>query len=208
MVLEEQFIRSATLLFVLLNPFFMSIYLLDLIEEMSWREFSKTFAQGAAISAAVFVFVGWVGEALFTNVLQVQFASFLVFGGLLFLVVATRFFFMGPESLRQMRGSTRSVAASIAMPFMIGPGTISASVLAGARLPIAWAAAAIIVAVLLSTVAVVVLKRVYDVIHERNQALVSRYVDVTGRIMGLVSGTIAVDMIFRGIADWMGEMAL
>jgi multiple antibiotic resistance protein len=207
MVLEEQFIRSATLLFVLLNPFFMSVYLLDLIEEMSWREFSKTFMQGAAISTAVFVFVGWVGEALFTDVLQVQFASFLVFGGLLFLVVATRFFFMGPESLRQMRGSTRSVAASIAMPFMIGPGTISASVLAGARLPIAWAAGAIVVAVLLSTVAVVILKRVYDVIHERNQALVSRYVDVMGRVMGLVSGTIAVDMIFRGIGDWVSEMA-
>lgn len=169
MVLEEQFIRSATLLFVLLNPFFMSIYLFDLIQEMSWREFSKTFVQGAAISAAVFVFVGWGGEALFTNVLQVQFASFLVFGGLLFLVVATRFFFMGPESLRQMRGGTRSIAASIAMPFMIGPGTISASVLAGARLPIVWAAAAIMLAVLLSTVAVVILKRVYDVIHQRNQ---------------------------------------
>lgn len=208
MVLEEQFIRSATLLFVLLNPFFMSIYLFDLIQEMSWREFSKTFVQGAAISAAVFVFVGWIGEALFTNVLQVQFASFLVFGGLLFLVVATRFFFMGPESLRQMRGGTRSIAASIAMPFMIGPGTISASVLAGARLPIVWAAAAIILAVLLSTVAVVILKWVYDVIHQRNQALVSRYVDVMGRIMGLVSGTIAVDMIFRGIADWMTEITV
>lgn len=206
MALHEQFIRLTTLLFVLLNPFFMSVYLLDLIQEMRWPEFSKALAQGAAISTAVFVLVAWVGEAIFTNVLQVRFASFLVFGGILFLIVATRFFFLGPESLRQMRGGSRSIAASIAMPFMIGPGTISASVLAGARLPIVWAAAAISLGVLLSVIAIVLLKRIHDVIHQRNQALVSRYVDIMGRIMGLVSGTIAVDMIFRGIEDWLSEM--
>lgn len=204
MTFAEQFVRSTTLLFVLLNPFFMSVYLLDFIQEMHWVSFSRALAQGATISAIVFVLVGWVGEPIFTDVLQVRFASFLVFGGVLFLIVAARYFFMGHESLRQMRGNTRS-AASIAMPFMIGPGTISASILAGARLPKPFATAAITLAVLLSMVAVILLKRLYDVIHERNQHLVSRYVEIMGRVMGLVSGTIAIDMILRGLEDWILE---
>ncbi len=80
------------------------------------------------------------GDALFARVLQVRFASFLIFGGIVFLVVAIRYMMIGAEAIRGLRGPPEHIAGSVAIPFMIGPGTVSASVLVGSRLPIGWAA--------------------------------------------------------------------
>ena len=201
----KNFIKSATLLFVLLNPFFISVYLLDLIQEMAWTAFSAVLLKGAMISGAVFVTFALVGETIFTQVLQVRFASFLIFGGLIFIIVSLRYFFTGAEALRELRGNPDTVAGSIAMPFMIGPGTVSASVWAGHRLPAGLAIVAVLLPVAASVVAVVALKRVYDLIHQRREAIVTRYLDVIGRIMALVTGTIAVEMIFRGLETWNGQ---
>ncbi len=204
-MLSEEFIKSATLLFVLLNPFFISVYFLDLIQDMAWTAFAAVLLKGAAISGAVFVTFALVGETFFTNVLQVRFASFLLFGGLMFIIVSLRYFFTGADALRELRGQPASVPGSIAMPFMIGPGTVSASVWAGHRLPAGLAVVAVLIPVFVSVAAVIALKRLYDLIHHRHEAIVTRYLDVIGRIMALVTGTIAVEMIFRGIETWNGE---
>ncbi len=202
---SKEFVKSAMLLFVLLNPFFISVYLLDLIQDMAWTAFAAVLLKGAAISSVVFVTFALAGETIFTDVLQVRFASFLLFGGLLFIVVSLRYFFIGAEALRELRGDPDFAAGSIAMPFMIGPGTVSASVWAGHRLPAGLAVAAVLIPVAGSVVAVIVLKRIYDVARQRNEAVVTRYLDVIGRIMALVTGTFAVEMIFRGLETWNGQ---
>jgi small neutral amino acid transporter SnatA (MarC family) len=206
-MLSDEFITSATLLFVLLNPFLMSVYLLDLIQEMTWTAFAGVLARGAAISGLVFVAFALVGDALFTRVLQVRFASFVLFGGIVFLGVSVRYFFVGAGALRELRGTPEHIAGSIAMPFMIGPGTVSASVSAGAHLPPAQAALAIAVPMCLTVGVIVALKRVYDFTRTRREALVTRYVDVTGRIMAMVMGTIAVEMILSGLDAWLAGKA-
>ena len=198
-MLSEQSLRSATLLLVLLNPFMLSVYLLDLIQDMTWRVFMGVLLRGAAISSVVFIAFAVVGDSLFTTVLQVRFGSFLIFGGLLFLFVSIRSFFVGPKALRELRGEAEHVAGSIAMPFMIGPGTVSASVTAGSQLPVGYAALAVVVPVAISVVAVLILKLAYDAVHKRYEAMVTRYIDMTGRAMTLVTGTIAVEMILRGV---------
>lgn len=202
---SEEFIRSATLLFVLLNPFFISVYLLDLIQDMAWPVFASVLTRGAVISGVVFIAFALLGDALFTNVLQVRFASFLLFGGIVFLVVSLRSFFTGADALRELRGHPDHVASSIAMPFMIGPGTVSASVSAGSQLSAGHASLAVVIPVFVSVAAVLALKRTYDLIHQRYESLVTRYIDVTGRIMSLVTGTIAVEMIFRGMEMWWAQ---
>jgi small neutral amino acid transporter SnatA (MarC family) len=196
-------IRSATLLLVLLNPFLLSVYLLDVFRRLDATTFTAVMLRGAAISMAVFLLFGWLGEDVFRDVLQVRFASFLVFGGVIFLIVGVRFVFQGPEAVELLRGEPEHVAGSVAMPFMIGPGTIYASIHTGYRLAFPDAAIAIVSAVLVTVVVVIVLKRVYDWVKERNEALVSRYVDLCGRISALVIGTFAVEMIFLGIEQWL-----
>jgi small neutral amino acid transporter SnatA (MarC family) len=155
------------------------------------------------ISGGVFFLFAWVGEAIFTRMLQVRFEAFLIFGGLVFLIIAIRYMINGANVIDTLRGPPEHLAGSIAMPFMIGPGTVSASVLIGARLPILFAALAIIVALVTSCLLLIVFKLLHDWAKERNEALVERYVEIAGRVSALLIGTIAVEMVFRGVESWL-----
>ena len=196
-------IESGILLFVLLNPFLLSIYLLDLIQELDLRRFVRVLVRGSAISGVVFVAFGWAGDAIFSRVLQVRFCAFQVFGGIVFLVIAVRFILVGSQAIKSLRGSAEHLAGSIAMPFMIGPGTVSASVLAGTRLPVLMAALAILSALSLTVLTVVVLKALHDFVRRQNERLVERYVEIVGRVSALVIGTIAIEMILQGVDSWL-----
>lgn len=183
----------------------MSIYLIDLIQELHWKNFSRVLIRGALISVAVFVVLAWVGDAIFARVLHARFASFLIFGGIIFLVIGVRFVFAGSEALKTLRGHPEHLGGSIAMPFMIGPGTVGASVLAGGRQSAITASLSIVLAMLLVVVTLIIFKRAYDYMRERNERLIERYLEVTGRIMALVIGTLAIEMILQGIDAWLGR---
>lgn len=197
-----EFIRSASLLLVLLNPFLLSVYLLELVRTLDGPRFARVMLRATLIATAVFVAVAWLGERLFTDLLQVRFASFLLFGGVVFLLVGIRFVLEGPGALNGLRGDPRHLEGSIALPFLIGPGTVSASILAGARLGPLRAAGAITSATLVAAVAMILLKLLHDVVRERNEILVERYVDIVGRVMSLVIGTYAIEMILQGLEQW------
>jgi small neutral amino acid transporter SnatA (MarC family) len=201
-----ELLRASALLFALLNPFLMSIYLLDLITDLRAAMFLRVLVRGALISTAVFIVFALGGERIFSEYLQVRFESFQVFGGVVFLLIGVRFVFMGAEAIRSMRGDPQHLAGSIAMPFMIGPGTVSASVVIGARLPPLQSATAIGIAVALSIALVIALKLAHDLVKERNARLIDRYVEVVGRISALFIGTIAVDMILEGLGGWLAQL--
>lgn len=201
----ETHVSSFLLLFALLNPFLMSVYLIDLITDLPRTLFVRVLARGSLISAVVFALFAWSGDALFSNVLHVRFASFQVFGGLIFLLIGARFVFTGADAMRAIRGQPEHLAGSIAMPFMIGPGTVSASVVVGARLPVPDAIG-IIVLTLTATVALVsAIKLTHDFLKERNARLIDRYVEIVGRISALLIGTFAVEMIFEGVGTWLRD---
>ena len=86
---------------------------------------------------------------------------------------------------------------------LVLPGTVGASVLAGSHLRPPYAVLAIALALLAVIVAVLLIKWLHDVVRQRQERLVERYVDIVGRISALVIGTIAVDMILRGIDIWL-----
>jgi len=200
------FFDSTLLLFVLLNPFLLCIYLLDLIESLDRRTFRSCLIRGALISFTVFALFGWFGDAIFSRVLQVRFAAFLIFGGSIFFVVGIRYVMVGSDAIRSMRGTPQSIAGSIAMPFLIGPGTISASVLAGSKLDVLWAILAIATALTVAIVGVLVLKNIHDMARKNHQPLVDRYIDIVGRVSALVIGTIAIEMILQGFELWYQEL--
>ena len=91
------------------------------------------------------------------------------------------------------------IAGSAAMPFMIAPGTISASVLIGSSLPAPSATIAIVVAISFSLVSIILFKLIHDPLKKRNERLLSRYVEVVGRVVALFTGTYAIEMIARGV---------
>lgn len=191
-------IESSLFLLVLLNPFLLSIYLLDLVEKLSLAQLGKVLFRASVISGLVFCMFAWSGDALLTRLLRVRFASFMLFGGIVFLLIGIRFVLLGGEAIRSLRGPAEHVAGSIAMPFMIGPGTVSASVIAGTRVPLFFAVLSIVVALAVTSGMVLAFKLLHDVVRHRNEKLVERYVDIVGRLSALVVGTVAVEMILQG----------
>lgn len=194
----EPFIKSVTLMVVLLNPFLMSLYLADLIDELDNRQFTRVLTRGAIIATTVFVVFALTGDAFFSKVLQVRFASFLIFGGVIFLVIALRYFSVGAEALRGLRGDPQFLEGSVAMPFMIGPGTISASVLTGLRLPAGQSIIAILTSMVLAVGSLWIFKTLLDYVRRHNETLLRRYYDIVGRFSAFIIGSIAVEMIVQG----------
>lgn len=203
----DSHIASGLLLLALLNPFLMSVYLLDLITDLTRAVFVRVLARGALISAVVFSVFAWTGDALFADVLHVRFASFQVFGGIIFLAIGVRFVFSGADAIRAMRGKPEHIAGSIAMPFMIGPGTVSASVVVGARLPVPDAVGVIFVSLALTVALVAAIKLAHDFLKERNARVVDRYIEIVGRMSALLIGTFAIEMIFEGVGTWLQDTA-
>ncbi len=199
----DLYTKSFLLLLTLLNPFLMSIYLLDLIHELETSVFARVLTRGVLIAGLAFVLFAWTGDAVFSRYLQVRFASFQVFGGIIFLLIGIRFVFEGVGTIRRLRGAPEQLAGSIAMPFMIGPGTVSASIVVGARHPMLGAIAVIVAALFATTSLVLIIKVLHGRLKERNARLTDRYIEVVGRISALLIGTFSVEMIMDGITTWL-----
>jgi len=202
----DPFTKSFLLLFMLLNPFLLIIYLVDLVQEMEFHDFSRVLNRAGWISSGIFIGFALLGELIFKNLLQAQFASFQIFGGIIFLVIGLQFVFKGPAAIKSMRGKPEHIAGAIAMPIMIGPGTVSASVLAGQQLQPMWAIAAILLAVGLVVIIMIGLKKLHDIVRTRNEPLIERYVEVAGRVVSLVIGTYSIEMIMQGLSHWVNVL--
>jgi multiple antibiotic resistance protein len=198
----DDFLKSVLLLFVLLNPFIMSVYLAELIKGVEIRTLSQHLIRASVISIIVFSFFAWVGEAAFENIFQVHFASFMIFGGITFLIIGIRLILGVGAPVEALRPQSGQIAGAIAMPFIVGPGTISASVLIGSRLPLQSAVLAIGVALLLAMGAILVLKITYDDVQKRSEKYISRYMEIAGRVTALFTGTFAIELIAKGVERW------
>ncbi len=198
-----EIIRSATLIFILLNPFLLVVYMTDVMRDLSFTRFAKILIRAGLISFAVFSVFAVVGDVVFADVVQADFASFEIFGGIVFLLIGIHFVFKGNAAIETLRGDSEHLAGAIAMPILVGPGTISASVLTGQRLPSHVAIPVIAFAVGLSICTMILLKYVHDYVRPRNERLIERYVEIAGRVTALFVGTISIQMIMRGLSDWV-----
>jgi small neutral amino acid transporter SnatA (MarC family) len=122
------------------------------------------------------------------------------------LLIGLQFVFRGPTAIEVLRGESEHLTGAIAMPVLIGPGTISASVILGNRHDPLEACAVVLVAVAASIALLVILKAGHDFMRPRNARLVHRYMEVAGRITALYVGTVSIDMIMQGVRTWAGKL--
>jgi len=200
------FVNSASLLLALLNPFLVIVYLVDLVEKLDQRRFRRVLIRAGAIASAVFCAFAILGDAIFSSLIQANFASFQIFGGIVFLLIGVQFVFHGPTAIEALRGESKHLVGAVTMPVLVGPGTISASVVIGKRLDPLAACAAVVVAVLASMLVILALKALHDAMRYRNESLVRRYIEIAGRITALYVGTVAIEMIMQGLATWSAKL--
>jgi len=197
-----EFLKSTALLLMLLNPFLIIIYLIDVVQRMDRWQFARVIVRAALIATAVFWFFAILGDVVFISVVQAEFASFQISGGIVFPLIGLQFVFRGPTAIEILRGDSKQLAGAIAMPLLIGPGTISASIIAGKKLAPLVACAAVLLAVSVSILIMISLKVLHDFTLPKREALIQRYIEIAGRITALFVGTISIEMIMKGIRTW------
>lgn len=173
--------------------------MIGLIRHTETKVFNKGLVQGALIAYAIFLLFAWGGEAIFSKYLNVRFESFQIFGGLIFLVIGYRYVFQGADTIGEMRGGPEHLAGTIAMPFMIGPGTISAAVVTGMSMSLGEAALVIGITLFLSCSILILMKFSHDHLRYKHSKYIDCYFDIVGRLSALLIGTIAIDMIVSGV---------
>lgn len=198
-----EFVKSTALMLVLLNPFLVIIYLTDIVQKLDQRTFNLVLLRASIISIVVFCCFAVIGDAIFVRFMQVEFASFQIFGGVVFLIIGLQFVFRGPTAIEILNGESKYIAGAIAMPVFIGPGTISASIVIGKKHDPLLACLLIVIAVFLCALTLILLKKIHDKVLPKREELVTRYLEIAGRVTALVVGTIAIDMIMRGIKAWI-----
>ena len=65
----NDFVNIIILMFMLLNPFLLIVYLSDIIRKRSARDFSYFVAVAGVISATVFIVFAFAGDVIFTRLL-------------------------------------------------------------------------------------------------------------------------------------------
>jgi small neutral amino acid transporter SnatA (MarC family) len=201
----SEYFKSSILLFTLLNPFLILVYLLGMVKELAIKQFAQIIIYAGLIAIVVYSFFAILGDAIFGDIVQAEFASFQIFGGVILLLIGLQFVFRGPMSMTMLKSESGYSAGAVAMPVLIGPGTISASLVIGKRHDQLEAFAVIFVATALAITVVIVLKALHDFVLPRNEPLVNRYIEITGRISALYVGTVAVEMIMKGLGTWAGK---
>lgn len=196
------FFKNSLLLFMLLNPFLIIIYMIDVVKKNSLHRFISILVRASVITSVVFIAFALVGNAIFSDIIQARFASFQIFGGLIFLIIGVQFVMNGPQAIEMLRGDSDNIAGSIAMPILIGPGTISAAVLVGQKLNTVFSIVSIVLTLSVCVFIMIMLKILHDFIAPRKEDLIQRYIEVVGRITALYVGTISIEMIMSGIHDW------
>jgi small neutral amino acid transporter SnatA (MarC family) len=197
-----ELVDSTSLLLALLNPFLLVVYLVDVMESLNAAQFRKVLFRAGLIASAVFCTFAVAGDAIFSELVHAEFASFQIFGGLVFVLIGLQFVFRGPAAIEILRGESAHVAGAVAMPVLIGPGTVSASVIVGKRHDALIACAVVVAAVAASLILVLILKGLHDYVRPRREELVDRYIEIAGRVTALYVGTVAIEMIMQGLAVW------
>jgi small neutral amino acid transporter SnatA (MarC family) len=198
-----EFLESAALLLALLNPFLVIIYLIDVVQKLEKKQFNRVLIRAGLIATVVFWCFALLGDALFSKLISADFASFQIFGVIIFLLIGLQFVFRGISAIEMLRGESEHIVGAIAMPVLIGPGTISASVIVGEKHDPLFACSVVFAAVFTSILLMILLKNLHDFVRPRREPLIDRYIEITGRVIPVYVGTISVKMIMRGIQTWL-----
>jgi small neutral amino acid transporter SnatA (MarC family) len=176
-----------------------------MVKDLAIKQFAQIIIYAGIIAIVVYSLYSILGDAIFVDIVQAEFASFQIFGGVILLLIGLQFVFRGPMSMTMLKSESGYSAGAVAMPVLIGPGTISASLVIGKRHDQLESFAVIFVATALAITVVIVLKALHDFVLPRNEPLVNRYIEITGRISALYVGTVAVEMILKGLGTWAGK---
>lgn len=189
-------------LIVMLNPFALFLYLEPIRKELDHKQFMTVIFKASAISLAVCYLFFFSGEFLFKRVFMIDFESFRIFGGIIIFSFAYFYIVKGQKALIMMKENLDDLASEIALPFMVGAGTISLSILTSYRQPKLTGIFILLLAFGINFLAIYILKIFRDSLEGRRlKTAYDKNMEVLMRLNGFFIGAIGINMILTGIKN-------
>jgi multiple antibiotic resistance protein len=194
-------IASVVAFLVLLNPFALFIYLQPVMRELSKRDFFKVLLKASLISFFIFFFFSFSGEFIFKEIFQINFEAFRIFGGIIFFSFAYMYIIHGRKSLIDMKENLNDLANEIALPFMVGAGTLLLSILMGHKFPHVVSAALLALILSVNFLLIVSLMYLRQMLSKRMRVAFDKNMEMLLRLNGFFVGAIGLNMIITGVEN-------
>jgi multiple antibiotic resistance protein len=184
---------------VLLNPIALYIYLQPVSRELATWTFMKVLIRASLLSLAIFAFFAYSGDYIFSEILQIRFEAFRIFGGIVFFIIAVMYIVHGRKAIIEMREDIHDLANEIALPFMVGAGTISYSVIIGHKFLMLQASFMLFVILTVNAACIYALLYFRTLLRPTMKIAFDKTMGMFMRLIGFFVGAIGVDMIVTGI---------
>lgn len=192
-------IAAALAFLVMLNPFALFIYLQPIMRELSPLAFRHVLFRASLISLIIYEIFAVAGEFFFGRVLGINFEAFRIFGGIILFSYAFMFIIQGRRSLISMKEDLHDLASEIALPFMVGAGTISLSILLGHKFGPGVSLLVLSVVMVVNFSIVLTLTFVRKALSARMRIAFDKVMEMSLRLNGFFLGSIGLNMIISGI---------
>ncbi|MCF8302690.1 MAG: hypothetical protein K9I94_05375 [Bacteroidales bacterium] len=184
----------------MLNPFALFLYLQPVMEDLSKGDFVKVLFKASLISLMIFLVFFISGNYFFEGIFRISFDSFRIFGGVVIFSFAYLYIVKGQKAMIVFKEDLDDLASEIALPFMVGAGTISIAVLMGEKLEIWQGLIVLAMVAVINFLFLLMMKHFRDGIRKTKfQIAFDKNVEVLIRLNGFVLGSIGISMIVQGI---------
>ena len=169
------------------------------MEDLDSSSFYKVLLWASLISLCVFWVFAIFGEHLLIDFLSIKPEALRIFGGVIFAIVGYNYVMKGSRATEILRGSIEELPSEIALPFMIGAGTITQSILIGKNNTRVMSISVILISLAVSYIIVIIFRYIRVRLNKRKEGIFDKYVNIFSRINGLIIGAVSIDMIVSGI---------
>ncbi len=186
--------RATLALFIIVDPFGNIPVFIGLTEKMDAEQRRRVFRSATLTGFVLLVIFALAGQQILTF-FGISLYSFMIAGGILLLIIAIKLLIEGewwnPE------GSLESLSAvPIAVPLLVGPGAITATILNLQEFGIAITLVAVIIVFLIVWIVMRAVEPVNKVLGKSGSQIIAR-------VMALFIAAIAVQYILTGITYYL-----
>lgn len=190
---------------VMLNPFALFLYLEPIRKDLSHRDFMIVILKASAISFIICLTFFFFGDVIFEQVFRIDFEAFRIFGGIIIFSYAYFFIVKGQKALIMIKENLDDLASEIALPFMVGAGTLSLSILLSQKHSILIGSLSLVIIFVINFLTIFFLKKMRDSIEGRKfKTAFDKNMEVLLRLNGFFIGAIGINMILDGIINLFG----
>lgn len=185
---------------VMLNPFALFLYLEPVRKDLTPKSFTRVILKATLISFFICLVFFFTGDLIFRKVFYIDFESFRIFGGIIIFSFAYFFIVRGQKALFIIKENLDDLASEIALPFMVGAGTISLSILLSQKHSFLIGSVLLVIIFAVNLLTLIALTKFRNSIEtKRLKTAFDKNMEVLLRLNGFFIGAIGINMVLTGI---------